>query len=169
MHDWGFDAENYPVVILDLLYPEYYTFENKSFYEGYYYISSYSLYNDNTENTQMKSIIELFYGNLPIQMHEDSVAAYNYIAFIFIYSFSTMILVSSAMGSVFIESSSELRYKIYKLSDSTPYGQTEIATSNLIKSYFNIHSFNSETDFLLLSQDHVFDRSPFSAMVYIYI
>lgn len=80
-----------------------------------------------------------------------------------------MTLISDAMGNVFIESSAELRYKIYKLSENTPYGVTEISTSNLMKSYFNIHIFRSDTDELLLFQDHVFDRSPYSAIVYIYI
>lgn len=76
-HNWGFlPTEKYPLVILDLLYPQYYTFENKTYYENYYYISSYSLYATYKENIQMKSLIELYYGNLPMQMYEDSVAMY---------------------------------------------------------------------------------------------
>lgn len=69
------------------------------------------------------------------------------------------------MGNIYIESASELRYKIYKTTANTPYGEVSIATSNLMKSHFTIHKFTNETDVLRILPDHALERSQYSALL----
>lgn len=145
----------YPIVITDYIEYKYFESKHKEYYENIYFISSYSYHLNNEETQTMSDTITNYYGKPNELMTTTSLTLYSALK-LFSDSFS---------NNNNNNNSDEIRYNMYDNIISTPMGNIDIDSSNLMRMYVVMIQIKNGDSEIILKSDYSYYESQYSDIV----